>query len=78
MVQNLQPKGREFESTYVLVFFFFFFFVFYQYSIRLTSFIIDVPRPLPNVLWIIIFKRLMRNAYTEPVCLEHLCAANYE
>ena len=32
--------------------------------------IIDVPRPLSNVFWIIIFKRLMRNAYTEPVCLE--------
>ena len=28
--------------------------------------------PLSNFLWIIIFKRLMRNAYTEPVCLEHL------
>ena len=70
MVESLQPKGREFESTYVLVFF-----VFLLYSIRLTSFIIDVPRPLSNVLWIIIFKRLMRNAYTEPVCLEHLHAS---
>ena len=71
MVESLQPKGPEFESTYVLGFFF----VFLLYSIRLTSFIIDVPRPLSNVLWIIIFKRLMRNAYTEPVCLEHLRAS---
>ena len=70
MVESLQPKGREFESTYVLVFF-----VFLLYSIRLTLFIIDVPRPLSSVLWIIIFKRLMRNAYTEPVCLEHLRAS---
>ena len=70
MVESLQPKGRKFESTYVLVFF-----VFLLYSIRLTLFIIDVPRPLSSVLWIIIFKRLMRNAYTEPVCLEHLRAS---
>ena len=66
MVQSLQPKGREFESTYVLVLFFFALY-FYLYSTRLTSFIIDVPRPLSNVLWIIIFKGFMRNAYTEPV-----------
>ena len=39
MVQSLQPKGREFEST-VCVFFFTF--------IRLISFIIDVKRPLRN------------------------------
>ena len=57
MVESLQPKGREFESTYVLVFCF----VFYLYLTGLTSFIIDGPRPLSNVLWIIIFKRLMRN-----------------
>ena len=62
MVQSLQQKGREF-------------FYFNFYSIRLTSFIIDVPRPLSNVLWIIIFKRLMRSAYTEPVCQEHLRAS---
>ena len=37
--------------------------------------IIDVPRPLSNLFWIIIFKRLMRNAYTEPVCLELLRAS---
>ena len=44
MVQSLQPKGREFESTYVLFFFFFFFFTFlyfYLYSIRLTSIILS-------------------------------------
>ena len=39
------------------------------------SFILDVPRPLSNVLRIIIFKRLVRNAYTEPVCLERLRAS---
>ena len=33
-MQILQPKGRKFESTCVL---------FYLYSIRLISFIIDVP-----------------------------------
>ena len=43
MVQSLQPKGPEFESTCVLSFF-------YLYSIRLISFIIDVPRPLRNEL----------------------------
>ena len=37
--------------------------------------IIGVLRPLSNVFWIIIFKRLMRNAYTEPVYLEHLRAS---
>ena len=72
MVESLQTKGREFESMYVLVFFVLYF---YLYFIGLTSFIIDVPRPLSNVLWIIIFKRLIRNAYTETVCLEHLCAS---
>ena len=40
MIQSLQPKGREFESTCVLIL--------YLYSIRLISFIIDVPRPLGN------------------------------
>ena len=55
MVQSLQPKCREFEPTHVLVFLYV-----YLYLIGLTSFIIDVPRPLSNVLWIIIFKRLMR------------------
>ena len=39
MIQSLQPKEREFESTCVF---------FYLYSIRLISFIIDVPRPLRN------------------------------
>ena len=63
MVESFQPKGREFESAYVLGCFCF-------VLIRLTSFLIhvDVPRPLSNVLWIVIFKRLMRNAYTEQVC----------
>ena len=40
MTHTLQPKGREFDSTCVLFF--------YLYSIRLISFIIDVPRPLTN------------------------------
>ena len=43
MVQSLQPKGREFESMCVLFFCCCFF---YLYSIRLISFIINVPRPL--------------------------------
>ena len=42
MIQSLQPKGREFESTCVCGLFF------YLYSIRLISFIIDAPRPLRN------------------------------
>ena len=71
MVQSLQPRGRELESTYMYVLLFLYF---YLYSIRLTSFSIDVPRSLSNVIWIIIFKGL-RNAYTEPVCLEHLRAS---
>ena len=74
MVESLQPKGGEFESVYVL-FFRFCFLYFSLYSMCLTSFIINVPRPLSNVLWIIVFERLMRNAYTEPVCLEHLRAS---
>ena len=40
MTQSLQPKGREFDTTWVCVC------VFYLYSIRLISFYIDVPRPL--------------------------------
>ena len=40
MIQSLQTKGRELESTCVLFF--------YLYSIRLISFIIDVPPPLRN------------------------------
>ena len=43
MIQSLQPKGREFESTCVLFF--------NLYSIRLISFIIDVPRPLRNEIF---------------------------
>ena len=45
MIQSLQPKGREFESTLVLVFFFFFFvvlplfdlFIFIYYRCTTTS-----------------------------------------
>ena len=33
----------------------------------------DVPRPLTNDLWVFLFKRLMQNAYNEPVRLEHIC-----
>ena len=43
MIESLQPKGREFESTCV--------FIFYLYSIRLISFIIDLPRPLRNEIF---------------------------
>ena len=39
MIQSLQPKCREVDSTCVF---------FYLYSFRLISFIIDVPRPLRN------------------------------
>ena len=56
MIQSLQPKGCEFESMCVLVFLFLGFF--YLYSIHLSSFIIDVPRPLSNFLWIIIFQKV--------------------
>ena len=49
MIQSLQLKGREFKSTCVCVC------VcvcvclcVYLYSVRLISFIIDVPRPLRN------------------------------
>ena len=44
MIQSLQPKSREFESSCVCVFYF------YLYSIRLISIVIDVPRPLRNVI----------------------------
>ena len=74
LIQSLQLKGPEFESTY---FFLFFFFGILPQSLfdSFNFIIIDVPRPLSNVFWIIIFKKLMRNAYTEPVCLEHLRAS---
>ena len=66
LVQSLQPKGPEFESTH------FFCCIFTSLFDSFNFIIIDVPRPLSNVFWIIIFKRLMRNAYTEPDCLEHI------
>ena len=47
MVQSLQPKGRGFESTCVF---------FYLYSIRLSSFITDVPGILTDDIWIILFQ----------------------
>ena len=53
----------------------FFFIIFTSLFDSFNFIIIDVPRPLSNVFWIFIFKRLMRNAYTEPVCLEHLRAS---
>ena len=68
LVQSLLPKGTEFESTYI-------FCILTSLFDSFNFIIIDVPRPLSNVFWIIIFKRLMRNAYTEPVCLEHLRAS---
>ena len=49
MVQSLQPKGREFESTCVLVVFLLFFLPLFD---SLSSLIIDVSRHLSNVLWI--------------------------
>ena len=50
--------NQKVVSSSPSMFFFFYFIVLYLYSIRLTSFIIDVPRLLSNVLWIIIFKSL--------------------
>ena len=50
MMQSLQPKGRDLESMYVRFF--------YLYSIRLISFIIDVPRPLRMKFWIILFQKV--------------------
>ena len=49
MAQSLQPKGHAFESTCVFL---------YLYSTRLSSLIIDVPRPLTNDIWIILFQWL--------------------
>ena len=75
MVQSLQLKGREFDFMHVLVSFFFLFFVFLPlfdsfnfiyYRCTTTS----EQFPLDHL-----FKRLMRNAYTEPVCMEHLRAS---
>ena len=57
MIQSLQPKGREFESTCECVFF-----QVNLYSIRLISFIIDVPRPQELNFGSFYFKTLMRNA----------------
>ena len=54
------------------------FFFFGNFTSLFDSFdfiIIDVPPPLSNVFWIIIFKRLKCNAYTEQGCLEHLRAS---
>ena len=45
MIQSLQPKGCEFESTCLCVCVCVFFLL---YLIRLISFIIDVPLPLRN------------------------------
>ena len=71
-------NNQKVPSSSPRKFLFFLFLLFCNFPSLFDSFnfiIIDVPRPLSNVLWIIIFKRLMRNAYTEPVCLEHLRAS---
>ena len=81
LVQSLQPKGPEFESTFFSFLFFFFFWggggIFTSLSDSFNFILMDVPRPLSNVFWTIIFKRLTRNAYmyTELGCLEHLRAS---
>ena len=54
MIQGFQPKGREFDSTCSC----FVFVLFYPYLIRLSTFIVDVPRPLSNVLWIFVFQKV--------------------
>ena len=48
MVQSLQPKGHAFKSMCVLFF--------YLYSTQLSTLSIDVPRPLSNDIWIILFQ----------------------
>ena len=53
MVLSLQAKGREFEFSYVLGFYF----LFHLCLIPLSSSILDVSRPLSNVLCIIIFQK---------------------
>ena len=76
VVQSLQPVVVSSSQRMFLLLLFFFFFVFLPLFDSLNFIIIDVPRPLSNFLWIIIFKSLMRNAYTEPVCLERLRASD--
>ena len=56
MIKSLQTKGREFESTCVLFFF-------KLYSIRLISFIIDVPRPLRN--------KILDHSISRDCCVTH-------
>ena len=63
------------QADYVLSIGQFLCFVYLPLFDLFNFFIIDLPRPLRTVIWIIIFKSLMRNAYTEPVCLEHLRAS---
>ena len=75
MVLSSQPKCLEFESMCVPVCVCVCFF--YLYSIRLRSFIIDVPRPLSNVLWAIIFQKVDALRVNEPVCLVQIRASKY-
>ena len=46
MIQSLQPKGRAYECVLF----------YYLYSFCLSSLIIDVPIPLSNDIWIILFQ----------------------
>ena len=51
MVQSLQPNGREFESTHVLVsFVVVFIYLFLPLFDSFNFVFIDVPRPLSNFL----------------------------
>ena len=59
------------SSPHKFLFFLFLFCIFTFFFDLFNFIIIDVPRPLSNVLWIIIFKRLMRNACSELVCLKN-------
>ena len=63
IVHSLQPNGIEFQSAWCVLFLPFF-------SIGLSSFIIDVPRPLSTDIKIILF--LMGNEYNESVYLKDL------
>ena len=62
MVQPFQPKGCVYNPKVVsarpCVFLFVCVCFFYLYSICLGSFIIDVTRPLSNVLWITLFQKV--------------------
>ena len=64
MIQSLQPKGREFESSCVFFLPLFDSFNFIYYRCTTTS----EKRKFGSFY----VKRLMRNAYNEPACPKHI------